>query len=184
MKNKDTNFIEQLNLKDKQALRVFYEKYYAYMTSFAMNYCTSRDEAEDIVQNVFISVWEKELCFESIGKFITFLYTSIRNSAINQSKHKKVEEKYEKYIQYTETLSQEELIEEEVYLQLFRVIDTLPKRCREILELHMQDKKNEEIAEILSLSVLTVKTQKAKAMQILRKELGSLYYVLIFWEII
>ena len=66
------------------------------------------------------------------------------------------------------------MIEEEMYKILFEVIDSLPKRCKEIFELHLAGRKNEEIANLLNISILTVKTQKSRAMQILRTHMGDL----------
>ena len=73
---------------------------------------------------------------------------------------------------------------EELYRELHRTVDELPKRCRQVFELHLQGKKNEEIAQVLELSVETVKTQKKKAMYFLRERLGKSYYLLIFLNII
>ena len=62
----------------------------------------------------------------------------------------------------------EEKLDEDVMLLLFRCIDRLPERCREIFLLHLDGLSNEEIAKQLNLSVLTVKTQKRNAMKVLR----------------
>ena len=76
------------------------------------------------------------------------------------------------------------LMREEMYRALHRAVDELPERCRQVFKLHLQGKKNEEIAQILELSVETVKTQKKKAMYFLRERLGRLYYLLIILNII
>ena len=64
---------------------------------------------------------------------------------------------------YREITEEEDTNEEEVYRLLFRAIDKLPTRCREIFLLHMDGKKNEEIATALGISIETVKTQKKRA---------------------
>ncbi len=76
------------------------------------------------------------------------------------------------------------MIEEEMYKILFEVIDSLPKRCKEIFELHLAGRKNEEIANLLNISILTVKTQKSRAMQILRTHMGDLFSLALFLHII
>ena len=63
-------------------------------------------------------------------------------------------------------------MKEELYERLFSVVDELPPRCREVFLLHLDGKKNEEIAELLNISLLTVKTQKKKAMSYIRERLG------------
>ena len=76
------------------------------------------------------------------------------------------------------------LMREEMYRALHRAVDELPERCRQVFELHLQGKKNEEIAQMLELSVETVKTQKKKAMHFLREWLGELFYILVALNII
>ena len=62
---------------------------------------------------------------------------------------------------------------EELYRQLFEAIDELPARCREVFLMHLEGKGNEDIARELTLSVLTVKTQKRRAMAYLRGRFGE-----------
>ena len=76
------------------------------------------------------------------------------------------------------------LIREEMYRALHRAVDELPERCRQVFKLHLQGKKNEEISQMMELSVETVKTQKKKAMYFLRERLGKSYYLLIVLNII
>ena len=61
-----------------------------------------------------------------------------------------------------------------------RAVDELPERCRQVFKLHLQGKKNEEISQMMELSVETVKTQKKKAMYFLRERLGKSYYCLLY----
>ena len=71
---------------------------------------------------------------------------------------------------------EEDTNEEEVYRLLFRAIDKLPTRCREIFLLHMDGKKNEEIATALGISIETVKTQKKRAIQSIKEQMGTCYF--------
>ena len=74
-------------------------------------------------------------------------------------------------------ITEEDTNEEEVYRLLFKSIDQLPPRCREIFVLQMEGKKNEEIAQTLGLSIETVKTQKKRAVQAIKKRMGSLFFL-------
>ena len=76
------------------------------------------------------------------------------------------------------------VMREEMYRELHRAVDELPDRCRAVFELHLQRKKNEEIAQLLKLSVETVKTQKKKAMHTLRERLGKLFDILVALNIV
>ena len=67
----------------------------------------------------------------------------------------------------------------EVLGEVYRLIDELPPRCREIFLLHMDGRKNEEIAQALDIAVNTVKAQKAKAVSFLKEQMGDTLVVLI-----
>lgn len=85
---------------------------------------------------------------------------------------------------YREITEEEDTNEEEVYRLLFRAIDKLPARCREIFLLHMDGKKNEEIATVLGISIETVKTQKKRAIQSIKEQMGTCYFLLPLCDIL
>ena len=94
--------------------------------------------------------------------------------SLNRIKHKKVEEKYAAYRQLhpvNPELDDYDVMEEEIYRRLFKTIDELPPRCKEIFLLHLDGKKNEEIAAQLKITLLTVKTQKKKAVRYIREKM-------------
>ncbi len=175
MNEKRESFLLRINAKERQAFHVLFAEYYRPLVLFAMHYLDEQEEAEDVVQDLFVSVWEKKEAFLSEKSIHAFLYNSVRNICLNRLKHRKVEEKYLDYSMNFASLKEEEdyeVMKEDLYERLFRVIEELPPRCREIFLLHLDGKKNEEIAEQLNLSLLTVKTQKKKAMNYIRKRLG------------
>lgn len=153
----------------KESFQLLYKEYYDSLVSFAESYVTRRDVAEDIVQEIFVSLWENEPHFLSKAALNAYLYTSVKNSALDYLKHREVENRYaERFLSAAEESRREAKLDEEVLNLLFRCISRLPERCREIFLMHLDGLSNEEIAGRLGLSVLTVKTQKKKAMRILR----------------
>jgi RNA polymerase sigma-70 factor (ECF subfamily) len=70
-------------------------------------------------------------------------------------------------------------VKEEIYNQLFAAIDRLPERQREVLLLTMEKRKVKEIAELMSISINSVKTQKQRAMETLRKALNNTQWLLL-----
>ena len=183
MKEEGKSFLMRINAKERQAFRELFAKHYRPLVMFAMHYLGGQEESEDVVQDLFVAVWEKKEAFLSEQSIQAFLYNSVRNTCLNLLKHRKVEEKYLNYSQQDINLKEEEdeykVLEEELYERLFRIIDELPPRCREIFLLHLDGKKNEEIANQLNISLLTVKTQKKKAMSHLRKRMGIAVIVLL-----
>ena len=171
-------FIQQINTKQEAAFNDLFEGFYRYLVLYAMRYVQQQEVAEDIVQEVFVAIWESDKEYNSFHGFRSFLYDSVKNSCLNYLKHRAVEKRYEAYVQEEQEEDEDfRLMREEMYREVYRVVDSLSDRCREVFEGYLQGKKNEEIAQLLSLSVETVKTQKRKAMRILREELGKTFYL-------
>lgn len=175
--NRQEIFIERINQKQREAYYDLFREFYQSLVMFAMRYIGVQSEAEDIVQDLFVAVYEKQEKFLSYNSFRVFLYNSVRNTCLNLIKHRKVEEKYIHYsLEHADNGEDYdwELLEEELWRRLFKTIDELPPRCREVFLLSLDGKKNEEIAKELHITLLTVKTQKKKAVHYLREKLGSL----------
>lgn len=170
--------IEQINKLDALAFRILYKEYYRALVVYAMQLIEEPQAAEDIVQELFSTIWERKRPFQSLGSLNNYLYNSVRNASLDYLKHKdvenvylqKIENEYRKFDLNEE--DEEDFFGEEVYRQLFQTIDALPERCREVFLLHMDGKKNEEIAVALHVSLETVKTQKKRAMAVLRKKMS------------
>ena len=177
MKIDEQHLIERINCKDPRAFHELFNGFYRSLVYFAMRYVERQEIAEDIVQELFGRLWEEKRCYLSYSSFKTYLYSSVKNAALDWLKHKSVEEKYLSY-SLLNTNTEDELdwkiMEEEIYRTLLQVVDELPKRCKEIFQFYLQGKKNEEIALLLRLSVLTVKTQKKKAVHYIKERMESL----------
>lgn len=160
-----------------------YDDYYTKLVEYADSYLSDNVVSKDLVQELFITIYNKKIKFLSELSLKNFLFKSIHNSCLNYIKHREVEnhniEKY-KEEQY---LVWESQLNEKVFNMVYKEIDKLPSRCREIFLLHLDNLSNEEIAVKLSLSIETVKTQKKKAKRILREHFAksdiNLFYILL-----
>ena len=176
-------FLDQLNRKQVGAYKQLYDRYYKSLVAYASMIALSDEAAEDIVQDLFYSLWEGHATFASYSAFKVYIYTHVRNASLNYLKHNMVEEAYaqsheaewENPDERDETAEQEER-----YRRLMLAIDDLPARMREVLLLTMEGKKNKEIAEALQVSVDTVKTQKMRALAKLKEDLGGWLLWLLF----
>ena len=178
--------IERLRQNDRKAYADLFDGYFDKLFVFALNMVFREDVANDIVQEVFIAIWESDKKYNSYHGFRAFLYDSVKNRCLNYLKHQEVERRHAEILLQEQDEEDEDhrLMREEMYRALHRAVDELPERCRQVFKLHLQGKKNEEIAQMLELSVETVKTQKKKAMYFLRERLGRLYYLLMILNII
>ena len=74
------DFIEQINRKSPRAFHDFFKSHYKTLVHFTMQYVKTLEDAEDIMQNVFIRLWENDIQYESYNSLQTYLYTSARNA--------------------------------------------------------------------------------------------------------
>ena len=182
----DEQFMRQINSKEPKAYREVFNEFYNSLVYFAMRYVERVEIAEDLVQELFVNLWESKTVHTSYNGFKTFLYTSVKHACLDYLKHKNVEEKYLASLNLEDEGDDIDLkmMEEELYRLLFKTIDELPDKCRNIFLLHLEGKGNEEIALLLNLSILTVKTQKKRAMSYIRERLGRVYFVMMSLGII
>ncbi len=170
------NIIRHITRGDRKAFRAVFDEYFNALSAFGYKYVPDQFVVEDLVQEAFISFWEKREDFNHINAVKSFLYTSVRNKCLNHLKHQTVVQKHEKALVYeleSDHAFSSHVIEEETFNQLFVEIRNLPPSAQEIMLLALNGLKNQEIADELNVSVNTVKTQKKIAYSKLKENLGS-----------
>jgi RNA polymerase sigma-70 factor (ECF subfamily) len=170
------NIIRHIKKGDRKAFRAVFDEYFNALAAFGYKYIPDQFVVEDMVQEAFISFWEKREDFNHINAVKSFLYTSVRNKCLNHLKHQTVVQKHEKALVYeleSDHAFSSHVIEEETFNQLFTEIRNLPPSAQEIMLLALNGLKNQEIADELKVSVNTVKTQKKIAYSKLKENLGS-----------
>lgn len=168
----DADLVRKLNIGDPKALRLFFDSFYPSVCVYAIKFVKQSDAAEDIAQDAFVQFWRIRDHFASIRKIRAFIYTTVRNACINYLKQKKTREDVLANNPVIEEISYELLVEEETYRLLDAAIQRLPNRTREIILLALQGHNNPEIAEILGVSINTIKTLKKNAYVNLRHMLS------------
>ncbi len=165
--------------KDKSAFELIFSEYYGTMVLYAARFMDTREDAEEITQEVFVKFWEKCDTLSPDSSVKSYLYRSVHNSCLNALKHEKVKDSYRQYmIQFMESSSENIFDSEDPDLLRNRIlgeIDNLPPRCSEIFKLsRFEGLKYQEIAEHLGISVKTVEVQMGKALKVLREKLADL----------
>lgn len=169
----ERNLIALLKQGSREAFATLYRQYWQQVYNFCHLYLTNADDAEDVVQEVFIKVWENREWIREDERFKGLLFIITRNLVFNQHR-KKVNECLYK-VTLLAALEESEEIEEEIdandlraYIE--RLIDELPPRRREIFNLSRKEQKSyKEIAELLHISEKTVENQIGEALKYLRK---------------
>lgn len=156
-----------------------YIAYFRPLCRFAAAYVLSMQTAENIVQNVFVFLWEKHNTLQIHTSISSYLYTLVKNKCIDYLRHQKTAQEYraEQALKLTalEQLDTGLVSGEDIEKNVQQAIDKLPPKCREIFILNrVEGKKYREIADILEISVNTVENQMGIALKKLRKDLEHL----------
>jgi RNA polymerase sigma-70 factor (family 1) len=163
---------------DLKAFSYFYDLFYTRLCVFAVQIIDDQAAAEDIVAEVFVKLWQKRTHFQTAENIKGFLYISTKNACRNYLKHQLHVRNYENEVSRLPVFDDDwilnEIIVTEVYHALNNAIAGLPEQCAKVLKMSYLDQmKNQEIADTLQISIHTVKSQKARAISLLRKELGN-----------
>ena len=171
-----------IRLNEREFHNVF-DKYYVALCLFANQYTENEEVSADIVQDSFAKLWQIRDDFFYLHQVKAFLYTAVRNKALNELEHSKVVFEYAQKVieKKKDSFFHDAVVEEEIYRMLTDAIDKLPDQMRAIMRLAMEGKKNGEIAECLNVSVETVHTLKKIAYKKLRTYLKDYYYFLILF---
>lgn len=168
----------EFSINTPEQFKQLYGRYYKVMMLYALKMTVDRDAAEDLVQSVFLALWENRATFHDEASVHSYLYLTIRRRIIDQARHAKVEGKYRNYVlkgadDMLTAEEDEEVFTNEVYRRLFDAINELPPRQRELFLLYMQGKKNAEIAQVMNITEETIRVQKKRALKTLRKKMGD-----------
>ena len=183
MSDQGQMFIARFNAGDEQAFREVFARYYKPLCSYIYDIIRDSEAADDVVQDIFMALWNRHTDFNAIEKISSFLFVSARHAALNILNHEAVKQQHlNDYTAETATDDMEEtLLIAEFDAKLRHWLDALPAECRKIIDLALDGKKNAEIAEALSLSVQTVKNQKVKGLKLLRELYRRDYALLLLF---
>ncbi|MCC8408563.1 RNA polymerase sigma-70 factor [Mucilaginibacter sp. UR6-1] len=187
-KIEDHGLIDLLNQGNYSAFKEVYNRYNSLLFIYAYRKLQDKEEAQDVVQDVFINIWSNHATFNINTTLSGYLYKAVLNKILNIIRHKGVREGYIADIQNlitNQTDTTDYLIrEKDIAALIEKEIASLPLRMREVFELRTKEYlSNKEIAERLSLSEHTVATHIKKALRILKAKFGAnavLFYLLMF----
>lgn len=177
---------QRIKSGDEQSFELFYRKYYSRLCQFACKFLKEPEEAREIVQSVFVKLWEDRSEIDPVNSLSSYIFKITQNNCINKLRHHKVESKYIEiykivYVDNHEISPFESLIGDELNERINKIIDRLPPECRKIFSLsRIEGLKYSEIAVLLGISVKTVEAQMSKALQILRTGLKDHLGIIVF----
>jgi RNA polymerase sigma-70 factor, ECF subfamily len=182
------DLIAKVNDKKAEAYEYLYQRYYAALCSYVSQLLKEGEEVEDLVQEVFVSIYEGEHRFEDVRELTNYLYKACYNNCLSYIRNHKV---HDAALLAMAAKDEEEADEETVYAltireelirQLYHYIKELPSQQRRIIMLRIEGYEWNEIAEQLGLSINTVKTQRLRSFRFLREKMkNSEFAVLLFF---
>jgi len=168
---------------DDAAFEAVFRRWYEPLCHYACRLADGdMDEAEDLVQQAFVKVWEYRAKLQVAWSLKAYLYKSVHNACLNRLRSRTVQSKYLDF-----TAQQPDAMQTmpddtapELQERFLRALDALPPQCRHIFELsRFEALKYREIADQLGISIKTVETQMGKALRVLRLQLAD-YLVTLF----
>jgi len=153
-----------------EAFNMLFKSHYKSLCISALVLLKDQEQAEDVVQDVFLKVWAKRKELENIANINGYLYTSVKNACLDELRK----------VRFTDDIVEVEISDDaadpfhsvrlkELNQQLQLASQSLPAQCREIFErVFLDGKKYQEVADELGVSINTIKTQLKRALARMR----------------
>ena len=177
---------QSLATRDEAAFETVFKMHFKNLHAYACSITKEETAAEEVVQNVFVKLWERSEALSITGSVAAYLYRAVYNESLNYLKHQKVRSAYGQHVTHTMKNETEhggkKLQLKELEGRLAEAMNDLPEQCRTIFQLsRFEELRYREIADCLGLSIKTVENQMGKALKLLREKLADvLIFILLF----
>lgn len=179
----DLQILEKLKERDPLAYNQLFDKYYMPLCVYSLKYCDSFSSAEDIVQDLFVKIWDEKLYMKFENPVSPYLFKSVKNNTLQLLK-KESRYQFDDIESMVNNLMEEEPLDfatlEEEKKKLFDQVEALPEKSKEVFKaIVLENMKYKEVAEHLDISVNTVKTHYARALKQLRFKLDIIIMLMM-----
>lgn len=173
--------MENLHSFDHDLKHIF-DKYAKNLCLYALNYLSVEADAEDVVQDVFLRCWEKDISLSDEKVIKTYLFNSVRNACLDKLE-KKDAMCYPIDILKQEIIDEETItLDEKILVEIRNEFSSMPEQTRKILTcVFMQNMKYREVADELDISINTVKTLLRNGVKHLRSRFSKRLELLVFY---
>lgn len=168
------------------AYKDVYRLYYNDLCRYTRKYFPVREDAEEIVQDTLVRIWENRDRLTHINNLRTYLFTSVKNSCLNRIEHLRVVQKHADTvaleIKALELGADDDYYENQslVEREILKAIEDLPEQCGKVFKMkYIDGMKAKDIADEVNLSQRTVETHVFNGLKQLRQRLGHLFPVIV-----
>lgn len=185
----EREFLQSLRQGVSSSYVFLFNRYYSGLVVYAKHLLGSETNAEDIVHDVFTSLWEKRETLDVTLSIKSYLFASVRNRCLNHIIHLRVHNEYQETIlrkgDVAGMLTWDHYVEAELSEMIEKAINKLPPQCKKIfLMSRFEEKTAQQIANELVISPRTVEKHMEKALRLLRLELQDYLPIsLLLWLI-
>jgi RNA polymerase sigma-70 factor (family 1) len=183
----DHDLLESLQKGDLEAFDLIFDRYSDRLYGFAFKYLKSREESEELVQDVFLKIWENRKNLKQESALKSYLFTISYHQMCHLFRRRNYQEKLARELIHSgeETVTMDEKIDfRSILEQVDKVIEQLPLRQKEIfIKSRKEGKSSKEIAEELKIVPGTVDNQISEALKFIRKNLGQNLGLLLFFSV-
>jgi RNA polymerase sigma-70 factor (ECF subfamily) len=180
--NEKDKLVDGLKAGDRNIFRIIFDKYYEPLSRFCMRFTDDQADAEEIVQDVFVTLWEKRNQININTSLNAYLYQSVRNKALNFKSHLDVRQAHADHVKSTplHLTDYDELAGQELQAMYDTALEAMPHKRRQIFEMSRNEGlKYAEIAAKLEISVKTVEAHLSKALEDFREKLSDFLPIFI-----
>jgi RNA polymerase sigma-70 factor (ECF subfamily) len=167
---------KQIQKKDSRTFESYYKMHYKNFFMMAFKYLKNTELSEEIVNDVFMKIWEDGDKISIDSSLKSYIYRAIINRSLNEIQKNKKDFNLAVDLFHTQDESYElkEIEENELSIKLYKAIDLLPEQCKKVFQLsRFEELKQQEIADRMGISIKTVKNHITHALKTLSKSLDG-----------
>lgn len=169
--------VERIRSGDHSAFEKLFHLFYPQLCVFSNSYVKSLDLARDVVQDVFVKIWDNRENLYINQSLKAYLYMAVRNQSLNFIQQKKqierLEKRLKKQMELSDFIKRDEQDTAELTKRVWNLVDQLPERRRTIFILYRKHGLSySEISEVMDIARKTVENQMGKSLQFLREQLN------------
>ena len=168
-----------------------FKRYYNALFFFAGKYIQDEDDAENLVQETFMSLWlnRKKILSDSESSVRSWLYNTLKNKCLNFLEKDLSRKKYNDYVRTRQMLNMsvlkdfeiDDVLFDEVYEILNKALEQMPSQSKAVFEMsRLKGMKNKEIAETLGITVKAVEANMTRALKLLKSHFSDYLPILLY----
>ena len=171
----DAELFHLVKQEDSNAFTTLYTRHWAFLMDIAYKRFQSREKAEDIIQEIFISLYQKRHQVEFTVSLQAYLAQALKYKVLNEIRSMNIRNQYKKNLFFSPICKNDfaqDLEAKDLKSRVDQTIKSLPEKCKKVFYLSRWEKKsNRDISNSLSISVSTVEKHIGKALKLIREDI-------------